>query len=125
MYGSERWPVKNSHIQKMKLVEMRMLRRMCGYTRMDKIRNDDIREKVHVAPIDDKMRETTLRWFRHVQKRSPDALVRRCEWLVVEGTRRGKGRPKKYWGEVIRKDMARLQIFEDMALDRKMWRLGL
>ncbi|XP_070043830.1 uncharacterized protein [Nicotiana tomentosiformis] len=120
MYGTKCWHVKNSHIQKMKVEEMRMLRWMCGHTRMDKIRSDDIREKVGVAPIDDKMRERRLRWFGHVQRRSPDVPVRRCEWLVVEGMRRGKGRPKKYWGEVIRQDMARLQISEDMALDKKL-----
>ncbi|XP_070001946.1 uncharacterized protein [Nicotiana sylvestris] len=122
MYGAECWPVKNSHIQKMKVAEMRMLRWMCEHTRMDKIRNDDIREKVQVALIDDKMREARLIWFGHVQRRSPDAPVRRSEQLVVEGTRRGRGRPKKYWGEVIRQDMARLQISEGMTLDREMWR---
>ncbi|XP_070023674.1 uncharacterized protein [Nicotiana sylvestris] len=51
MYGIECWPVKNSHIQKMKVVEMKMLRWMCRHTRMDKIRNDDIRKKVRVAPL--------------------------------------------------------------------------
>ncbi|XP_070055324.1 uncharacterized protein [Nicotiana tomentosiformis] len=66
------------------------------HTRMDKIRNDDIQEKVGEAPIDDKMREARLRWFRHVQRRSPDAPVRRCERLAVEGTRKGRWRPKKY-----------------------------
>ncbi|XP_070029783.1 uncharacterized protein [Nicotiana sylvestris] len=101
MYKAECWPVKNSHIQKMKVAEMRMLRWMCGHTRMDKIRNGDIQEKVCVAPIDDKMGEARLRWFGHVQRRSPDAPVRRCERLIMEGTRRGRRRPKKYWGEVI------------------------
>ncbi|XP_070007632.1 uncharacterized protein [Nicotiana sylvestris] len=108
--------------QKMKVAKMRILRWMCGNTRMDKIRNVDIQEKVLMAPIDDKMREAMLRWFGHVQRRSPDAPVRRCERLVVEGTRRGRERPKKYWGEVIRQDMARLPISEDMTLDKKMWR---
>ncbi|XP_070016044.1 uncharacterized protein [Nicotiana sylvestris] len=61
LYGVECWPVKNSHIQKMKLVEMRMLRWMRGYTRLDKIRNEDIRERVGVAPVDDKMRKARLR----------------------------------------------------------------
>ncbi|XP_019250888.1 PREDICTED: uncharacterized protein LOC109229790 [Nicotiana attenuata] len=51
-----------------------------------------------------------------------DVPVRRCERLVVEGTRRGRERPKKYWVEVIRQDMARLQISEEMALDRNVWR---
>ncbi|XP_070007264.1 uncharacterized protein [Nicotiana sylvestris] len=122
LYGTECWPVKNSHIQKMKVAEMRMLRWMCGHTRMDKIRNEDIREKVGVAPMEDKMREVRLRWFGHIQRRSTDAPVRRCERLAVVGTRRGRGRPKKYWGEVIRQDMARLRITEDMALDRELWR---
>ena len=122
LYGTECWPVKISHIQRMKVAEMRMLRWMCGHTRKDKIRNEDIRYMVKVAPVKDKMREARLRWFGHVQRRSPDAPVRRCERLVVEGTRRGRGRPKKYWEKVIRQDMARLQIFEDMILDRKMWR---
>ncbi|XP_075090016.1 uncharacterized protein LOC107758954 isoform X1 [Nicotiana tabacum] len=68
------------------------------------------------------MRKTRLRWFGHVQRRSLDTPVRRCEQLALVGTRRGRGRPKKYRGEVIMRDMARLQISEDMALDRKRWR---
>ncbi|PHT40289.1 hypothetical protein CQW23_19143 [Capsicum baccatum] len=48
-----------------------------------------------------------------------DAPVRRCERLALDGFRRGRGRPKKYWGEVIRRDMEQLQLTEDMTLDRK------
>ncbi|KAG5613725.1 hypothetical protein H5410_013549 [Solanum commersonii] len=57
------------------------------------------------------------------EERSVSFPLRRCEGLVVEGTRRGRGRPKKYWGEVIRQDLAQLRITEDMTLDRKEWRL--
>ncbi|KAG5591582.1 hypothetical protein H5410_042096 [Solanum commersonii] len=79
----------------------------------DKIRNEVIREKVGVVSVVDKLREARLRWFGH---------VRRCEGLVVKGTRRGRGRPKKYWGEVIRQDLAQLHLTKDMTLDRKEWR---
>ncbi|KAF3643662.1 putative methyltransferase PMT21 [Capsicum annuum] len=48
-----------------------------------------------------------------------DAPVRRCERLALDGFRRGRGRPKKYWGEVIRQDMEQLQLTEDMTLDKK------
>ncbi|XP_070028965.1 uncharacterized protein [Nicotiana sylvestris] len=41
--------------------EMRMLRWMHGHTRMDKIRNEDIRENVGVAPMDEKMQKARLR----------------------------------------------------------------
>ncbi|XP_070004376.1 uncharacterized protein [Nicotiana sylvestris] len=105
----------------MKVAEMRMLRWICGNTRLDKFLNEDIWERVDVAPMDDKMREARLRWFEHVWRRSLDAPVRRCERLTLAGTRRGNGWPKKYWGEEIRQDMSRLQISEDMALDRNMW----
>ncbi|KAK4353468.1 hypothetical protein RND71_028986 [Anisodus tanguticus] len=101
---------------------MGMLRWMCGHTRRDKIRNDDIRDKVGVASVEDKMREARLRWFGHVQRRDMDAPVRRCERLAMDGFRRGRGRPKKYWGEVIRRDMAQVQLTEDMTLDRRLWR---
>ncbi|XP_070024870.1 uncharacterized protein [Nicotiana sylvestris] len=41
LYGDECWSVKNSHIQKMKVAKMRMLRWMCGHTMLDKIRNEE------------------------------------------------------------------------------------
>lgn len=34
------------------------------------------------------------------------ALLRRCERLATVGNMRGRGRPKKYLGEVIRQDMS-------------------
>ncbi|KAM2426052.1 hypothetical protein ACFXTH_000310 [Malus domestica] len=40
LYGIECWAVKHQHVG---VVEMRMLRWMCGHTRKDKIRNEDIR----------------------------------------------------------------------------------
>ncbi|KAM3216003.1 hypothetical protein P3L10_025443 [Capsicum annuum] len=100
LYRVEFWPVKNSHIQKMKT----------------------IREKVGVTPVENKMREVRLKWFGHVMRKGMDASVRRCERLALDGFRRGRGRSKKYWGEVIRRDMEQLQLTEDMTLDWKIWR---
>ncbi|XP_070025956.1 uncharacterized protein [Nicotiana sylvestris] len=110
-------------MQKMKVAEIMMLRWMSGYTGRDKIRNEAIQDKVGVASVDDKMRESRLRWFEHVKRRSIDAPVRRCERLTMAGLRRGRGRPKMYWGDVIRHDMAQLQLTEDMTFDRKIFSL--
>ncbi|KAM3395226.1 hypothetical protein P3S68_004231 [Capsicum galapagoense] len=122
LYEVECWLVKNSHVQKKKVAEMRMLRWMCGFTKADRVRNETIREKVGVVSVEDKLREVRLRWFGHVMRSGTDAPVRRCERLALEGFKRGRGRPKMYWRGVIRRDMEQLQLTEDMTLDRKVWR---
>lgn len=66
-----------------------MLRWICGHTRLDKIRNEVIREKVGVAPVEDKMREAMLRWFGHAKGRSIEVSVRRCERLASVASRGG------------------------------------
>ncbi|KAF3661498.1 Ras-related protein RABD2b [Capsicum annuum] len=119
LYGAECWPVKDSHTQKLKVAEMRILRWMCGLTRKDRVRNEIIRKKVGVASVEDKMREVRLSWFGHVMRRGSDAPVRRSETLAIDGFRRGRGRPKKYCREVIRRDMKQLQLTKDMTIDRK------
>lgn len=42
LYGAEYWIVKHSHIQKVRVEEMRMLRWICGITIGDRIRNEII-----------------------------------------------------------------------------------
>ena len=76
LYGAECWPVQKQHEHKIGVAEMRMLRWMCGHTRMDKIKNDDIRRKVGIAPVAEKMREHRLRWFGHILRRPLDASIR-------------------------------------------------
>lgn len=69
LYGEECWPVKNSHVQKLRVAEMRMSGWMCGYTMRDRIRNEVIPNKVGVTSMMDKMREVKLGWFEHVKRR--------------------------------------------------------
>ncbi|KAM1714241.1 hypothetical protein ACFX12_024872 [Malus domestica] len=122
LYGTECWAVKHQHVHKMGVAEMRMLRWMCGHTRKDKIRNEDIRGKVGVAEIEGKMRENRLRWFGHVQRRPTDAPIRRCDYGTEVQGRRGRGRPRKTLEETLRKDLEYLDLTEDMTQDRTQWR---
>ena len=50
------------------------------------------------------------------------APVRKCEALDFLQYKRGRGRPKISWNEVIRNDMKSLGLTENMAQDRNMWR---
>ena len=66
LYGVECWPTKNRYVQQLNVAEMYMLRWICGHTRMDRVQNDDIRDRLEVAPIEEKHVQHRLRWFGHV-----------------------------------------------------------
>ncbi|KAL6578085.1 hypothetical protein OROMI_010413 [Orobanche minor] len=122
LYGTECWAVKQCHVQKMNVAEMRILRWMCGHTKKDRLRNEVIREKVRVASIEDKMMENRLRWFGHVRRRPVDAPVRRLESWGTSNIVKGRGRPKRTWIKLIENDMRFLGIGESMAMERPIWR---
>ena len=63
---------KDSTCQQLSVTEMRMLRWICGHTRMDRVRNVDIRDRLGVAPIEEKLVQHQLRWFGHGQTTSTD-----------------------------------------------------
>jgi len=115
LYRTEYWPVKKTQVRRMIVGEMTMIRWMCGFTRLDKIRNEVIRKKVRVAPIEEKLRETRLRWFRNVKRRGVSAPVRRCEAINLIQCRKGRGRPEMSWNEVIRGEMKFMGLTDDMT----------
>ncbi|KAG5600481.1 hypothetical protein H5410_031851 [Solanum commersonii] len=81
LYGAQFCPDKHSHIKKIKMVKVMILRWMCGFTRRDRINNGYIRDMVTVTLMENKMRKSRLRWFGHVMRRCTYDLVRRCERL--------------------------------------------
>ncbi|XP_070020765.1 uncharacterized protein [Nicotiana sylvestris] len=86
------------------------------------LRNEVIRKKVGVDLVEDMMQEARLRWFEYVKRRIIEVPVRRYEQLASVGCKRGIGRPKKSWGDIIRRDLAQLELTEDIDLDRRMCR---
>lgn len=86
---------------------------MCGHTTRDRIRNEDIQDKVGVTSVVDKMMKVRHRRFRHMKRKCTNVAVRRCKSLDMVGLRRIKGRSIKYLGEMIRQDM--LQVRQDMT----------
>ena len=74
-YKDSTCSTKIRHVQQLSVSEMRMLRWICGHTRMDRVRNDDIRDRLEVAPIEEKLVQHPLRWFGRAQRRPPEAPV--------------------------------------------------
>mgnify|MGYP003703338597 CR=1 FL=1 len=92
LYETECWATKK-HVDKMSVVEMRMLRWMCGKPRKSRVRNEYIREWVGVVLIEDKLRENKLRRLSHIQWRPIEAVVKKGDIVIVDGSVRGRGRP--------------------------------
>ena len=92
VYNDSTCSTKIRHVQQMSVAEIRMLRWICGHTRMDRVRNDDIRDRL--APIEEKFVQHRLRWFGHVQRRHSEAPVHCGVLSQANDVRRGRGRLK-------------------------------
>ena len=99
LYGAECWHTKIQHVQQLSVVEIRMLRWICGVTRMDRVRNDDIHDRLGVAPIEEKLIQHRLRWFSDVQMRPSETPVHCGVLNQANNVRRGRDRPKLTRGD--------------------------
>ncbi|PHT56133.1 hypothetical protein CQW23_04619 [Capsicum baccatum] len=63
---------QNSHVQKMHVAKMKMLRWMRGGVIE---LNEVIQDKVEMTLVVDKIRETRLKWYAHMMRRGIDGLV--------------------------------------------------
>ncbi|KAK3507467.1 hypothetical protein QTP70_021829, partial [Hemibagrus guttatus] len=75
LYGLETVSLRKRQESELEVAELKMLRFSLGVTRLDRIRNEYIRGTAHVGRLGDKVRETRLRWFGHVQRRERGELV--------------------------------------------------
>ena len=57
MYGAETWAMKKAQEKKLDVTEMRMLRWMSGFTKLDRIRNERVRVTTKVGEISKKVQE--------------------------------------------------------------------
>ncbi|KAK3553786.1 hypothetical protein QTP70_011156 [Hemibagrus guttatus] len=75
LYGLETVSLRKRQESELEVAELKMLRFSLGVTRLDRIRNEYIRGTAHVGRLGDKVRETRLRWFGHVQRRENDLVL--------------------------------------------------
>jgi hypothetical protein len=123
LYRAECWPTKRRHVQQLSVAEMRMLRCICGNTRRDRVRNDDIHERLGVAPVEEKLVQHRLRWFGHIQRRPAKAPVRSGVIRRSGNEKRGRGRSNLTWEESVKRDLNDWCITKELALDRREWKL--
>ncbi|KAL1447828.1 hypothetical protein WDU94_001914 [Cyamophila willieti] len=108
-------------VRKMEVAEMRMLRWSCGVTRLDRIRNEVIRNKIKVTEVSKKIQERRLQWYGHVERRDESYIGKRIENIIERG-RKGRGRPKKRWRNCVNKDLREKSLSGNEAHNRTAWK---
>jgi hypothetical protein len=96
MYGSEVWTIKKKDISRIQSAEMKFLRSVKGCTRMDHIRNEEIRTELEIYAIQDKITEYRIRWSAHLQRMDNSRLPKQALLHKPMG-RRDVGHPRKRW----------------------------
>ena len=75
IYGAESWTLRQADKRQLDTFEMRCLRVILGVSLMDKIRNEEIRQRLHLpTTICDEVSKRRLKWFEHVVRMPPHRL---------------------------------------------------
>ena len=126
LYGSEVWMLNTNERKKVEAVENNCLRSICGVRRIERVRNVEVRRRSGKSvSIGEKMDQSVLRWFGHVERMEDDRLVKRVYDSEVMGGRR-RGRPRKCWidgvKEVLERKGLSMEEARECVQDRGEWR---
>ena len=65
--------------------------------------------------------EARLRWYGHVWRKDDGYIGRRMLRMELPGKRK-QGRPKRRFTDVVKEDMAEVEVTEEDTEDRNNWR---
>jgi hypothetical protein len=78
-----------------------------------------MRERLGVAPVEEKLVQHRLRWFGHIQRRPIEAPVRSGVIRRFDNEKRDRERPNLTWEESVKRDLKDRCITKELALDRR------
>jgi len=81
------------------VAEMRFLRSVKGYTRLDKIRSEIIRKELEIHGIQDVRTKYKQNWINHLERMDKTRPPKHTLNYKPQG-RRDHGRPRKRWQRV-------------------------
>jgi len=84
---------------RLEAAEMRFLRTVTGYTRLDKIRSEDIRQELEISGIQDVRLKNKQNWINQLERMDNTRLPKYALTYKPRG-RRARGRSRKRWQRV-------------------------
>ena len=68
LYGCETWTVQKRHESRLQACEIMCLRRIEGVSRLDRMRNEDIRQSLGQVAVVDMMKDRQMRWKEKLER---------------------------------------------------------
>ena len=112
LYGLETVALTERHEAEMEVAELKMLRCSLGVTKMDKIRNEQIRGTAQVGQFGEKIREARLGWYGQLRRQDDVYIGRRVLRMALPGNRK-RGRSKGRFMFVVKEDMYHVEVTEE------------
>ena len=97
--GRETWVTTTRDMTRLEAEEMRFLRSVKGYTRLNKIRSEVIRKELEISRIQDVRSKHKQNWINHIERMDNTRLPKHALNYKPRG-RRYRGRPRKWWQRV-------------------------
>ena len=116
LHGSETWPVRKEHEVALQQTEMKMVKWMCGVKLQHRIPSKRLRERLGLDDIISEVQRNRLRWYGHVLRKEDNDWVKKCMEYEVDGAR-PRGRSKKTWREIVKKDCQACGLNREDAVD--------
>ena len=70
LYGAEAWGMRSAERRKVNALEMKCLRSLVGVSRMDRVRNEEVRRRAGIEmELASRADQRVLRWFGHCGKK--------------------------------------------------------
>jgi hypothetical protein len=83
---------------RMQATEMKFLRRVEGITKLDRVRNEDVRKEFGIYAMNDKIKQKRTEW-QHKDRMNNERLTIQIREYSPRG-RRTVGRPRRRWSEL-------------------------
>jgi len=73
-FGSEAWVLKKREEQRLEAAQMKYLRQLLGITKLDKGKNQCLRQKTGVQNILKEIKQYLKKWLQHIQRMDTNRL---------------------------------------------------
>jgi len=77
-FGSEVWVLKKREKQHLEAAQMKFLRHLLGITKLDKEKNQHIREKTRAQNIVKEIKQYQEKWLQHVQRKDTKRMPKQA-----------------------------------------------